>query len=140
MQTSEGKAQGEKKGMNWYLEALRKYAVFEGRARRKEYWYFALFNVIILIVLLVIDRMTGTFNPEVGVGLFGAIYLLGLLIPSLAVAVRRLHDTNRSGWWMLLGLIPLVGALCAYPGCGRHRVSLNHLVYDHVYAPSPPLI
>jgi len=97
--------------MNWYLEVLKKYAVFSGRARRKEYWYFVLFNIIISIVLAVIDGVTGSFSPEAGIGLLGGIYTLAVLIPGIAVAVRRLHDTERSGWWLLIALIPLIGAI-----------------------------
>ena len=97
--------------MNWYLEALKKYVVFSGRARRKEYWYFVLFNLIASIVLALVDGMTGSFDTESGIGLLGAIYALAVLLPSLAVSVRRLHDTDRSGWWLLLAFIPLVGAI-----------------------------
>ncbi len=97
--------------MNWYLEALKKYVAFSGRARRKEYWYFALFNIIISIALAVIDGVTGTLHAEVGVGLLSGLYTVAIVIPSLAVTFRRLHDTDRSGWWLLLGLIPLVGAI-----------------------------
>lgn len=97
--------------MNWYLDVLKKYAVFNGRARRKEYWYFFLFNTIIGIVLAVVDGMTGTLDPEVGIGLLGGIYALAVMIPGIAVSVRRLHDTGRTGWWLLIVLIPLIGAI-----------------------------
>lgn len=97
--------------MNWYLEVLKQYAVFNGRARRKEYWYFLLFNIIISIILGVIDGVVGSFSPETGIGLLGGIYALAVLIPGLAVSIRRLHDTNRSGWWLLLLLIPLIGPI-----------------------------
>ncbi len=97
--------------MNWYLEVLKKYAVFSGRARRKEYWFFVLFNIIISIVLAVIDGVTGSFSPEAGMGLLGGIYTLAVLIPGIAVSVRRLHDTERSGWWLLIALVPLIGAI-----------------------------
>ncbi len=97
--------------MYWYLEVLKKYAVFNGRARRKEYWYFALFNVVVGIVLTLIDRMIGTSNAESGLGLLSGIYTLAVMVPSIAVSVRRLHDTDRSGWWLLLGLVPLVGSI-----------------------------
>ena len=90
--------------MSWYLEVLRKYAVFNGRARPKEYWYFALFNIIISIALAVIDAITG-------IGLLGGLYTLVVLIPSIAVSVRRLHDTDRNGCWLLIALIPLIGAI-----------------------------
>ena len=97
--------------MNWYLEVLKKYAVFSGRARRKDFWFFVLFNIIISIVLAVIDGVTGSFSPEAGMGLLGGIYTLAVLIPGIAVSVRRLHDTERSGWWLLIALVPLIGAI-----------------------------
>ena len=83
--------------MNWYLEVLKKYAVFDGRAQRAEYWYFVLFSIIISIVLGFIDFSIGTFDEKAGVGLLSGIYALAVFIPSIAVGVRRLHDTNRSG-------------------------------------------
>ena len=97
--------------MNWYLEVLKKYAVFSGRSRRKEYWMFVLFNIIVSIVLAIVDTMTGTMSAAYGIGLLGGIYSLLVLIPSIAVGVRRLHDTDRSGWWLLIALIPLIGAI-----------------------------
>jgi uncharacterized membrane protein YhaH (DUF805 family) len=97
--------------MSWYLEVLKKYAVFSGRARRKEYWMFALINFIITLVLIVIDLLIGTFSPQAGFGLLEGLYSLAVLIPGIAVTVRRLHDTDRSGWWILIGLIPLIGGL-----------------------------
>ena len=89
--------------MNWYLDVLKKYAVFQGRARRKEYWMFFLFNIIIGAVLGLIDGLVG------GPGILANLYSLAVLIPGLAVTFRRLHDTNRSGWWVLISLIPLIG-------------------------------
>ncbi len=97
--------------MNWYLEVLKKYAVFGGRARRKEYWYFYLFNILIFIVLSIIDGVTGTLVPGAGLGLLGGLYSLAVLIPEFAVAVRRFHDIGKSGWWLLIALVPLVGAI-----------------------------
>ena len=97
--------------MNWYLEVLKKYAVFDGRAELKEYWWFSFFSFIIIIVLSVIDIVTGTFNVKLGIGLLGGIYTLAVLIPSIAVSVRRLHDTDRSGWWLLINGIPLIGVI-----------------------------
>ena len=91
--------------MNWYLEVLKKYAVFNGRARRKEYWMFFLFN---LIILLVIGFVEGLFGSP---GIIGVLYSLAILIPGIAVSVRRLHDTGRSGWWLLIGFIPLLGVI-----------------------------
>jgi len=97
--------------MNWYLEVLKKYAVFDGRARRKEYWFFYLFYFIFAFVLMIIDGMTGTSNEETGIGVLSSIFLLAMIIPGLAVAVRRLHDTDRSGWWIFISLIPLIGGI-----------------------------
>ena len=91
--------------MNYYIQVLSKYAEFNGRARRSEYWYFALINILITVVIYLVDFSIGAF------GALGIIYALGLLIPSLAVAVRRLHDTGRSGWTILLALIPIVGVI-----------------------------
>jgi uncharacterized membrane protein YhaH (DUF805 family) len=89
---------------SWYVEVLKKYAVFEGRARREEFWMFALVNFIVTIVLNVVLSM-------IGLPILAVIYSLAVLVPSLAVGARRLHDTNRSGWLLLISLIPLVGAI-----------------------------
>jgi uncharacterized membrane protein YhaH (DUF805 family) len=82
---------------------LQNYATFSGRARRSEFWFFMLFNLLVQVVAGVVDSMI------LGVGAIGAIATLGLFLPNLAVAVRRLHDTGRSGWLILVGLIPLIG-------------------------------
>jgi uncharacterized membrane protein YhaH (DUF805 family) len=97
--------------MRWYFEVLKKYAVFSGRARRKEYWFFALFNLIVTFVLMIIDAAAGVFDTESGFGPLSGLYTLAVLIPSIAVSVRRLHDTDRSGWWLFIGLVPLVGVI-----------------------------
>jgi uncharacterized membrane protein YhaH (DUF805 family) len=97
--------------MNWYIGAVKKYSVFTGRARRKEYWYFTLFNIVIIIPLTLIDMMTGTFSNEANMGLFSGVFILAILIPSIAVSIRRLHDTNRTGWWMLISFIPIIGPI-----------------------------
>jgi uncharacterized membrane protein YhaH (DUF805 family) len=97
--------------VSWYLEALKKYAVFSGRSRRMEYWYFVLFNIIVAVVLSLIDRLTSTFSAASNIGLLSGIYALAVLIPTLAVTVRRLHDIDRTGWWILINLIPLIGTI-----------------------------
>jgi uncharacterized membrane protein YhaH (DUF805 family) len=84
-----------------------RYATFTGRSRRPEYWWFVLFNIIVSLVLGIIDGVV--FGGEVGV--LGAIYNLAVLVPSLAVGVRRLHDTGRTGWWLLIALVPLIGII-----------------------------
>ena len=83
---------------------LTQYAVFSGRSRRSEYWYYALAYMIAYVVLMLIDNVLGT-------GFLALLLSLALLVPTLAVAIRRLHDTNRSGWWVLISLIPLVGLI-----------------------------
>ena len=90
--------------MNWYLGVLKKYADFSGRARRKEFWMFALINFIIAIILGVVDSM-------IGMPVLGLTYALGVLLPSIAVGARRFHDIGKSGWWLLIGLIPFIGVL-----------------------------
>ena len=90
--------------MNWYLTVLKKYATFSGRARRKEFWMFILFYIIIAIGLSVVDMM-------IGMSLLGLLFALAMLIPSLAVGARRLHDIGKSGWWQLIGLVPFIGIL-----------------------------
>jgi uncharacterized membrane protein YhaH (DUF805 family) len=87
---------------------LQKYVGFSGRARRSEYWWFALFGLIVSIVAGILDGAFGLMS-DANVGVIGAIASLALLLPSIAVAIRRLHDTSRSGWWILIGLIPIVG-------------------------------
>jgi uncharacterized membrane protein YhaH (DUF805 family) len=91
--------------MHWYMEVIRQYAVFEGRSRRTEYWTFMLFHIIIFVVLRIIDGIAGTS------GLISSIYALAVLLPALAVSVRRLHDTDRSGWWLLATFFPFLGAI-----------------------------
>lgn len=99
--------------MQWYLKVLRQYADFGGRARRTEFWMFTLFNAIISVVLMIIDYSAGLTYGEraMSSGVLGTIYSLAVLIPTIAVAVRRLHDTGRSGWWILISLIPIIGAI-----------------------------
>ncbi|WP_112248881.1 DUF805 domain-containing protein [Kribbella monticola] len=94
--------------MQWYTDVLKKYIQFSGRARRKEFWMFALFNAIISIVLSIIDNAAGLTNST-GNGVLGSIYSLAVLLPSLAVAARRLHDTNRSALWLLLIFAIVIG-------------------------------
>lgn len=96
----------------WFKHVLMKnYANFQGRARRREYWFFTLFVVLFAIGFAMIDWMIGSFDADSGVGVIEGLWVLGCLIPSLAVLVRRLHDTDRTGWWALLNLLPVVGPL-----------------------------
>lgn len=100
--------------IDWFKKVVvENYANFEGRARRSEYWYYTLANILITVSMIVVGSIIiGVFELEVLAPFFAGIYILiylALFIPSLAVAVRRLHDTGKSGWFMLLGLIPFGG-------------------------------
>ncbi len=93
--------------MDWYTKVLKNYVGFSGRARRTEYWMFTLVNVIIGGVLNVLYNVTGSSIFYV----LYVLYFLAVLLPSIAVGIRRLHDTNRTGWWLLIGLVPFIGAI-----------------------------
>ena len=118
--------------MSWYLKVLRNYAVFSGRARRKEYWMFVLFSIIFSIVLTIIDVVTGLYSKTYDIGLLTTIYSLAVLVPTLAVSVRRLHDTNRSGWWYFIALVPLAGAIILLV-----FFAMNSQPGDNQYGPNP---
>lgn len=102
--------------MNYYLEAFRRYADFSGRARRSEYWYFVLFNFIATFVIAFgAGVIAGMLSNDVrGAVAIADLYVLAALLPGLAVSVRRLHDTGRSGWWLLLCLVPLVNLILLF--------------------------
>jgi uncharacterized membrane protein YhaH (DUF805 family) len=112
--------------MEWYLGVLKKYAVFDGRARRKEYWMFLLFNIIVIAVLGGIDAAIGTFPILYG------IYALGVLCPSVGVSIRRLHDTGKSGWWLFISLVPIIGGLWFL-----YLMVIDGNPGDNQYGPSP---
>jgi uncharacterized membrane protein YhaH (DUF805 family) len=114
--------------MNWYLKVLKNYTNFNSRSRRTEFWMFVLFNSIFLIVAAIIDNLLGTTIDTIfgypvklngGIlgmqispsGYFYLLYSLAVFIPGLAVTVRRLHDVGKSGWMLLIGLIPILGAI-----------------------------
>lgn len=93
--------------MDWFKKGLRNYANFSGRAQRKEYWYFVLVQMGLVIIAMILDAII--FNSEIG--LFYIVVALGLFLPGLAVTIRRLHDTSRSGWWFLISILPLIGSI-----------------------------
>lgn len=97
--------------MYLYAEVFKKALYFEGRATRNEYWFFYLINILIYIILTLFDIMLGVYSFEAGVGLLSLIFILVVLLPSLAVTFRRLHDIGSSGWWFLVNLIPIVGPI-----------------------------
>ncbi|MHC4873364.1 MAG: DUF805 domain-containing protein [Planctomycetota bacterium] len=111
--------------MNYYIEVWKKFAVFSGRARRKEYWMFVLFNIIVAILLGIIDGFVTN-------GILIGIYNLAIIIPSIAVGVRRLHDIGRSGWSLLFVLIPFVG-----PFIILYFLVTDSAPGDNEYGPNP---
>lgn len=92
--------------MSWYLEVWKNYADFGGRARRKEYWFFILFNALIYFGFAFVDA--SVFD---GAPLLTLLYCLAAFVPSLSVTFRRLHDTGRSAWWILIGCVPVIGGI-----------------------------
>ncbi|MFC4870211.1 DUF805 domain-containing protein [Negadavirga shengliensis] len=114
---------------DYYLDVMKnKFAQFTGRARRSEYWYFVLFNLLIGLGLVMIDAFMGT-------AFLNMIYSLLVIVPGLAVSVRRLHDTGRSGWWLLIGLVPIIGMIILIV----FLVQDSH-PYDNQYGPNPKVV
>jgi uncharacterized membrane protein YhaH (DUF805 family) len=110
----------EEDDMHWYVDVIKKYAVFNGRARRQEYWMFFLVNLIIAFAFGVLSAIvtsieansnSGSTTLSTAVSCLSSLYSLALLLPGLGVSIRRLHDTGRSGWWLLISLIPLIGEI-----------------------------
>ena len=102
--------------MKYYFNVLDKYTIFTGRTSRKEYWMFILFNFLISGIAILIDNLIGTtiqtdYGDTLPYGYIYMLYVLALIIPSIAVSVRRLHDVGKSGWFMLLALIPVIGSI-----------------------------
>jgi uncharacterized membrane protein YhaH (DUF805 family) len=97
-----------REAMNWYIKVFKNYAVFNGRARRKEYWIFVLTNAVVSFALMILDSVLD------GSGILTAIFGLSILVPNLAVSVRRMHDTNHSGWFILVPIYNLI--LAAWEG------------------------
>lgn len=122
--------------MDWYVMVWRRYAEFTGRSRRKEYWMFALINMIAFAVLYgaaTVVLLNGSTGLAFMVYLLCGVYGLAALVPGLAVSVRRLHDTNKSGWWLLLCLIPLGGLVILIFEC------LDSDPSDNQYGPNPKI-
>ncbi len=96
--------------IDWAMRPLQKYADFAGRAPRAEYWWFYLFYFVVLIFAMIVDSLIGS-HLILHYGFASVLVWLGFLIPTLAAGVRRLHDTDRSGWWLLIAFVPLIGAI-----------------------------
>lgn len=110
--------------MDYFIKALRKYFDFKGLATRKEYWMFVLFSILFMIPLIGIDAM-------MKIEILAPIYNLALIIPSISIAARRLHDINRSGWWQLILFIPLIGFLVLmYFLCQRSNADSRYNTND----------
>lgn len=98
--------------IDWYKKVvLENYANFNGRARRSEYWYFALANLILVIIAMVLDNVLGIAFAGIGYGPIYGLLALATIVPSIAVGVRRLHDVNKSGWFYLIAFVPFIGAI-----------------------------
>ena len=99
--------------MNWFTDVLtKKYAQFDGRARRQEFWMFTLISFLISFGLAIVDSVAGLTKMAGGsISPLQTLYALGVLVPSVAVAIRRLHDIGKPGWWILIGLVPCIGAI-----------------------------
>ena len=97
--------------MEWYLHVLKKYDEFRGRASKKELWKFVVYNLVFVGSAIAIDNILGTTAAGLPYGLFNYFYILGVIIPGVAVAIRRLHDVGKSGWFSLIILIPIVGII-----------------------------
>jgi uncharacterized membrane protein YhaH (DUF805 family) len=113
--------------MKWYLAVLTNYVGFSGRAQRAEYWYFFLFYILIYVVLGLLDQFVLGRGPVLVLA-----YALVVLIPSTAVSIRRLHDIGKSGWWLFIALVPLVGGLILL-----YFMVLDSQAGDNAYGPNP---
>lgn len=119
--------------MNWYFEVLKKYAVFRGRARRMEYWMFFLINTIIALGFCMVEGVVGIATKS-DQGILTMLYILSIMLPGIAVGVRRLHDIGRSGWWLLISVVPIIGGI----------ILLVYMIQDsqpsgNQYGPNPKL-
>ena len=103
--------------MNYYFKALKSAFDFSSRARRKEFWMFTFINFLVVIAIVTIEIMAGLYDFDRGYGILTGIYNLVLFIPALAISVRRLHDTNKSGWFLLVNLIPVIGSIIILVFC-----------------------
>ncbi len=124
--------------MNYYIQAFKRFSDFSGRSRRSEYWYYVLFNILVSIVAVVIDVF-------IEMPIFTLLYLLVSIIPSIAVLVRRLHDTGKSGWYYFMGMIPIAGPIIllvylttdSQPGnnqWGQNPKEIGNDIGDHLVA------
>jgi uncharacterized membrane protein YhaH (DUF805 family) len=123
--------------MEWYSMVWRKYAQFEGRSRRKEYWMFTLINCVVYVVLYAVGLAMMWAGNKLGTAILGlcVIYALAALVPSLAVGIRRLHDTNKSGWWLLIAFVPFIGGIWLLV-----LLAIDGTPGDNQFGPNPKLL
>jgi uncharacterized membrane protein YhaH (DUF805 family) len=125
----------------WYLKVvIDNYVNFTGRARRKEYWMFALYNIIFVASAMIIDNILGitfkfTERSYLPYGWIYLLYVLIVIIPSFAVSVRRLHDVGKSGWWFFIALIPFIGAIWLLV-----LLCTDGTPGENIYGPSPKAV
>lgn len=119
--------------MSWFLKAMKQYADFKGRAQRAEYWYFTLFYLILYCGAMAMDHALGTTSRHKdGMGLLTFLFFLAMSVPGFAVGVRRMHDTGRSGWWIWISLVPLIGAFIYV-----YFAAQDSSPGDNAYGPNP---
>lgn len=131
--------------MNYFTSALKKYTDFSGRATRSEYWYFILFTFLFSIVVGLLDGLVGTKEIVGNYGLISSIYYLIIIIPSIAIAVRRLHDVNKSGWMLLISLIPIIGGIWifilmirdSFPGENEYGINSKIILNTNIKQTTP---
>lgn len=117
--------------MKYYLQAFKKYAVFKGRSTRSEYWYFTFISLIIYGLFYLYD-IAMMYGNDINFPIFSQMYNLMVVIPSLALGVRRLHDVGKSGWWIWIVLIPLVGFIFLI-----YFITRDSQIESNIYGPNP---
>lgn len=125
--------------MEVYLSTLRQYATFTGRASRKEYWTFSLINGLIMAILYIVGIAFAASNETLAMFALGAyfVFALAMLIPGIAVTTRRLHDIGKSGWWQLLGVVPIIGPIVLLVWALTRGTDTANTYGEPVYASTP---
>ena len=121
--------------MKWYLKVFKQYVDFSGRARRTEYWMFQLFNYLIMFVIILFLGMLNLIENQFVIFSLVIYFFIGVFIPSLSVRVRRLHDINKSGWWVLISLVPYLGSIILLI-----FMLIEGTTGDNKYGPDPKVV
>lgn len=123
--------------MSWYFAAFKNAFDFRGRACRSEYWYFAGFNFVFLMMLGYIDFVSGAWDPDLAIGVLSSIYYIIIVIPGISLIVRRLHDLDRSGWWFFAFMIPIIGTIaCIITMMLKGTPGVNDFGHDPIVSAS----